>query len=166
MASVPGTDATGLLLVRLTVEPVAGAGPLSVTVPVDGPPPATDGGASASADTVGEGRTVSVTTLVVGGVVGKVAVTLTLVCAETAVDVSENVALELPAGTTTLAGTATTEGALLVRVTVVADVARASRLAVPVAGFPPSNSVGVIDRAGERVATQAPAAFEYSVCTS
>src|SRR5690348_15672068 len=47
--TVAGTDAScGLLLDRMTAVPPAGAGVLTVTVPVDAPPPGTVAGVSAN----------------------------------------------------------------------------------------------------------------------
>jgi len=55
-----------LLLVRVTAVPPVGAGPLSVTVPVEGDPPVTLAGLSAIAESVAEpaGATVSEAVLV------------------------------------------------------------------------------------------------------
>src|SRR5580704_18251195 len=47
--------AAGLLLESVTAAPPAGAGPLSVTVPVEFPPPITLGGFNVSAVRVGRG---------------------------------------------------------------------------------------------------------------
>ena len=59
--TLAGTVAAGLLLVSPTTTPPVGAGPLSVTVPVDGVPPTTLAGFTATEDNVtGTGVTVSV----------------------------------------------------------------------------------------------------------
>ena len=51
--TLPGTLATDVLLLpNVTTTPPEGAGPLRVTVPVDGFPPATEPGLSVSADRV------------------------------------------------------------------------------------------------------------------
>jgi hypothetical protein len=49
--TLAGTDAEGWLLERLTTTPLAGAGPESVTVPVEPAPPVTVDGSRPSADT-------------------------------------------------------------------------------------------------------------------
>jgi hypothetical protein len=59
--TLAGTVAAGLLLLSATTMPPVGAGPLSVTVPVDGLPPTTLLGFTATEDKVtGAGVTVSV----------------------------------------------------------------------------------------------------------
>jgi len=64
--TLAGTVAEAVkLLVSVTTEPPAGAGPESCTVPVEGLPPVTVLGASVSDEGVGEGRTVKVVVLVV-----------------------------------------------------------------------------------------------------
>jgi hypothetical protein len=66
MFMVAGTVATAtLLLDRDTSAPPAGAGPLSVTVPVDVVPPATLVGESSNDEAVGDSSTVSVPVTVV-----------------------------------------------------------------------------------------------------
>ncbi len=82
MVRVLGTVATlVLLLASVTTEPPAGAGPVSVSVAVDGLPPTTELGDSDTADGVGEGTTVSVAVLVAP----LVAEMVTAVCAVTLV---------------------------------------------------------------------------------
>jgi hypothetical protein len=44
ITTLPGTVTAGLLLLRLTVVPPEGAGPLMVSVPAEDWPPGTDGG--------------------------------------------------------------------------------------------------------------------------
>ena len=51
--TVAGTVAVDVLLERETTAPPMGAGPLSVTVPVEGDPPVTLAGFSVSEDRVG-----------------------------------------------------------------------------------------------------------------
>ena len=64
--TLAGTLAALLLLLRRTCAPPAGAGPLSVTVPVEDVPPITLAGLSVSDETVGSGTvTVRVAALLV-----------------------------------------------------------------------------------------------------
>jgi len=63
--TLEGTPAAPLLLESRTCAPPAGAGPLSVTVPEDCPPPITFGGFSVSEDTVGRGGGFTVRVIVV-----------------------------------------------------------------------------------------------------
>jgi len=51
--TLAGTDAAGLLLESVTCAPPAGAGPFSVTVPVEEPPPVTLVGLTVSDETAG-----------------------------------------------------------------------------------------------------------------
>ena len=61
-----GTVAAGLLLVRVTTAPPTGAGPLRVTVPVEGLPPITLVGFTVTEDMVtGTGVTIRVAFCVV-----------------------------------------------------------------------------------------------------
>src|SRR6202158_5694186 len=104
-ATLEGTLAAPLLLESATCAPPAGAGPLSVTVPVeDCTPPITLVGFSVSEETVGSGggATVSVADLVAPP---KAAEMVTVVGAPTALVFTGNVALVAPAGTATLEGT-------------------------------------------------------------
>ena len=57
--TLAGNTTAGLLLESVTCPPPAGAGPFSVTVPVEGLPPVTLAGLRASEETIG-GITVSV----------------------------------------------------------------------------------------------------------
>ena len=64
--TVGGTVAAGLLLVRVTTAPPTGAGPLRVTVPVEGLPPITLVGFTVAEDIVtGTGVTIRVAFCVV-----------------------------------------------------------------------------------------------------
>jgi len=63
--TLEGTLAALLLLESATWAPPAGAGPLSVTVPVEGVPPITPVGLSVSEETVGRGGGVTVRVMVV-----------------------------------------------------------------------------------------------------
>jgi hypothetical protein len=141
-----------LLLDRETTAPPVGAGPVSLTVPVDEVPPITDAG-------------LTVTPLPlpvrVGGVTVRVAVRLTLpaeavtttaVWAATGVVVVVNVAVVLPAATVTLAGTAATNELALDRVTTNPPVGAARvSVTVPSEVLPPTRDVGLNPRA-ERAA--------------
>ncbi len=51
--TLPGTVAVDVLLLRVTAAPPAGAGPLSVSVPVEEEPPLTVVGLSATDESVG-----------------------------------------------------------------------------------------------------------------
>src|SRR5258705_350438 len=63
--TLEGTLAAPLLLESAICAPPAGAGPLSVTVPVEGVPPITPVGLSVSEETVGRGGGVTVRVMVV-----------------------------------------------------------------------------------------------------
>ena len=103
--TLEGTLAAPLLLESMTCAPLAGAGALSVTVPVEVcRPPITLVGFSVSEETVGSGGgvTVSEADLVAPP---KAAEMVTVVGAPTALVFTGNVALVAPAGTATLEGT-------------------------------------------------------------
>lgn len=128
--TVAGTVALTLLLLKLTVTPTAGALVLRVSVATDGLPPRMLAGLRVSVEGMGA-LTVSEAVFVM---LPETALIVTLVSVVTALVATENVAVELPAATLTLAGTvaaplllesATTTGlptALLVRVTVPVEV--------------------------------------------
>jgi len=100
-----GTVAAALLpLERETVAPPAGAGPLNVTVPVEGDPPVTLVGFSVSEERVGRacGSTVSEAVLVTPAYDAEM---VTGVDAVTALVLTVNVALLAPAAIVTLADT-------------------------------------------------------------
>jgi hypothetical protein len=104
----------GLEELRDNGYPAVGAGPLSVTVPVDVPPPATLVGDTDRVDTAG-GWTVSDCAAVTPA---DVAETLTNVALDTGNVENIKEAEFAPAGTRTLDGTERTDGALLPRRTV------------------------------------------------
>src|SRR2546426_1222142 len=99
--TLAGTVAAELLLDSVTCAPPAGAGPFSVTVPVEFPPPVTVVGFSAS-----ERRAAGFTVRVAGRVTPLYKAEMVAdVDAATALVVTVNVALGAPAGTVTLAVT-------------------------------------------------------------
>jgi hypothetical protein len=142
--TLAGTVAAELLLESVTCAPPLGAGPFSVTVPVEGPsgPPTTLEGFRASEETTG-GVTVSEAVRVPL----PDAVIVTWVDAATALVVTGKVALVDPAGTVILAGTVATAGLLLERETTAPPLgAGPLSVTVPVEGFPPVTLVGLIVR--------------------
>jgi len=134
-----------LLLDRETTAPPLGAGPLSITVPVDGFPPLTLVGLTVSALRVGLGGGWGVT------VSGAVCVTpaydaeiVTGVELATAIVVTCTVARVSPAATVMLAGTVAAEVLLLDRETTVPPLgAGPLSITVPVDGLPPLTLVGL-----------------------
>src|SRR5437588_33051 len=99
--TMAGTLAAPLPLERVTCAPPAGAGPLSVTVPVeDCTPPTTLVGFSVSEATVG-GMTVSEADLLAPPYDAEMVITVDVA---TALVLTVNVAVVLSAGTTTLGG--------------------------------------------------------------
>lgn len=99
--TLDGTVALALLLCNETDRPVAGAGPVNVTVPVEGLPPTTEEGLMLTADNAG-GLIVSPACRLLDPYV---AVIVTGVELLTATVVTWNVALLALAATFTLAGT-------------------------------------------------------------
>ncbi len=146
MNTLDGTLAVPLLLERMTVTPPAGAGALSVTLPVeDCTPPMTVLGFKVSEDSVGGGGgagfTVSEAVLVTPA---KVAEIVTVVDALTALVLTVNVALVAPSATVTLEGTVATEVSLLESATCAPpDGAGPLSVTVPVEEFPPVTLVGL-----------------------
>src|SRR3989441_4149002 len=103
--TLAGTVAAVLSLDSVTCAPPAGAGPFSVTVPVEFPPPVTVVGFSAS-----ERRAAGFTVRVAGrGTPLQEAAMVDEVDAATALVVTVNVTLVAPTGTVTLAGTVAAE---------------------------------------------------------
>jgi hypothetical protein len=96
--TVEGMDTELRLLLRVTLNPAVGAGPLRFTVPVEEPPPATVVGLTVNP--------VNAAGLIVKDalidVVPRLAVILAVVFAVTPVVVIENVAAAVPDGITTL----------------------------------------------------------------
>jgi len=136
--TLAGTLALVLLLDSAITAPPEGAGPLNVTVPVEGLPPRTDVGLRVS-DTRVAGFTVKVTFLVVPLYIAEIVIS---VLAETPLVVTTKAAVSCPASTVTLAGT-WAAGLLLVSV-ITAPPAGAgmSSVTVPVEGLPPRTAVG------------------------
>lgn len=154
-----GTRArVALLLASVTVVAVVDAR-LSVTVPVELVPPRTDVGFRLSAlNVTGAWLTVRVAVFVT---VPAVAVITALVAALTAVVVTVNVAVDAPAETVTLAGTAAA-ALLLDRLTTIPPVgAGEPSVTVPVAFVPPFTDVGFT-----ATADRTPAGTEMDLATS
>ena len=127
-----------MLLLRVTRAPPLGAGPLSVSVPVDEVPPRTLAGLS-----VTELRLRAWTVSVAEAVPPSVAEILTLVFAETLDVVTVKVAVVAPAATVIEAGTCATTPLLVPRETEIPPVgALPLRVTVPVELLPPSRDVG------------------------
>jgi hypothetical protein len=162
--TLPGTVATErLLLDSDTTAPPAGAGPLSVTVPVEGFPPTTeDGLKDREASTTGGGSTGGSTVRGEDWVTPPyTAEMVTAVELGTAVVVTGNVVLALPPGTVTLPGTVATERLLLDSDTT-APPAGAGPLSVtvPVEPMPPTTENGLKDRETSIGKMSKPIAFE------
>jgi len=130
-----------LLLVRLTTAPPLGAGPLSITVPVEGFPPVTLVGFRLTEERVaGGGVTVSEAVWVPLPYVPEM---VTEVDAVTALVLTVNVVLLVPAGTVTLAATVAAAVLLLVRLTTAPPLgAGPLSVTVHVEGFPPVTLAG------------------------
>jgi hypothetical protein len=143
--TVAGTVAAEvLLLVSVTAVPPAGAGPLKVTVPWEAEPPVTLVGLSTRALAAG-GVTVRVAVLVTPPLAADI---VTVVEADTAVLVTVNVALVLPAVTVTVEGTVAADVLLLVSVTAVPPVgAGPLKVTVPWEVEPPVTLAGLSVRA-------------------
>jgi hypothetical protein len=140
------TDAGTLapvVLLRVTTNPPAGAGPSRMTVPVAPVPPVTAVGLTATALTLGM-VTINVAVCVAPPLA---AVIVTVVLVVTVDVLIVKVAVLCPASTVTDAGTGATLGALLVKVTVVLLTAGPSRVTVPVDGLPPASEVGLVETA-------------------
>jgi hypothetical protein len=136
--TVAGTVALETLEVNVTAAPPVEAGPVRVTVPVDGVPPATDVG-----DKVSDASPAAVMLRVAfADEVPRVAVRVAVVAVATAEVVTVKVALVAPAATLTVAGTV----ALVVldeSATAMPPVGAAlPRVTVPVADVPPKTVVG------------------------
>jgi hypothetical protein len=135
--------AAGLLLCRETETPPVGAGPVSVTVPVEGLPPITLVGLRLR-DVRLTGASVMVKVAVC--VEPKEPVMVTAVLVLTAFVVMAKVALVFPPATTTVAGVCAAPVLLLDSATVAPPVgAGPLRVTVPVAPVPPTTVVGLTE---------------------
>ncbi len=103
MVKPAGTNAAGLLVIKLTVKPAGGAGPLKTKVPTKFMPPVTELGFSVSERTLA-GLTVNMPFTLLAP---SVAVTVTIVAVVTPTVVAVNVCDVPCAGIKTLAGTVT-----------------------------------------------------------
>src|SRR6266850_6812332 len=143
-ATVEGTlAAVVLLLESVTCAPPVGAGPLSVTVPVEEFPPVTLVGFSVSEERVGGGGGAGVTVSEADLVAPlKVAEMATVADAATALVLTVKVALVAPAATVTLEGTLA--AVLLLESVTCAPPVGAGPLSVtvPLEEFPPVTLVG------------------------
>lgn len=142
MDTVPGTVAFALVEAKAIVRPLAGAGLLMDTVPVEEAGPTTVLGLSARVVRVG-----AVTVRVAVGVCPNLLPDMvTCVFVETPTVVMVKVPLVLPAGTVTVAGTVATAVLLEAMLTVKPPVgAGLSMVRVPVEITPPSTEVGLTD---------------------
>ena len=142
--TLAGTVAAAVLpLIRETDAPPLGAGPLSVTVPVEGDPPVTLMGLSAMAESVAEpgGATLSEAILVTPAYIAEMVTAVELV---TALVLTVNVALLAPAATVTLAGTVAAAVLPLERETATPPLgAGPLSVTVPVEGDPPVTLMGL-----------------------
>ena len=131
--------AAALLLIKVTVKPVGGAGPLKTNVPTEPMPPVTETGLNVS-DEMTAGLTVNVPFTLLAP---SVAVTVTTVCVATPTVVAVNVCDVLPAGTVTVPGTVT-DGLPLFKETVIPPAGATWLIVtVPVELVPPVTAAGV-----------------------
>src|SRR3954470_23012222 len=131
--------------------------PVKVTVPVAAPPPTTLVGATDTAVSDGPAGVAWLTTSVaVRGTLAIAAVMVTNVSGAAALVVIVNVADDEPAGTTTVAGTAATFGALLNSSTVVGTVSAKSVVTVPCELAPSRTWSGFTDNDEMKLARAVP----------
>ena len=141
--TLTGTAATEvLLLLIVTRPPPAGAGPFSVTVPVDELPPRTDVGFNVTALSVaGTGVTVNEPVLVLFAYDAEMLMELLLATGEV---VTVNVTVLAFAGTIMLTGTVAIELSLLLSATKAPDEgAGPFRVTVPLDELPPTTGFGL-----------------------
>ena len=147
--TLAGTAATDeFALLRLTNAPPLGAALVKVTVPFAvALPPTTELGLTLTAERLAGGGVVDAgvtVSVVVRLTPPSVAVMTTLVLAVTAEVVTEKVAVDAPAATVTLAGTAATDEFALLRVTNAQPLgAPLFKVTVPVDAFPPTTALGL-----------------------
>ena len=135
--TLAGTVAAAVLeLVSVTTTPPVGAGPVSVTVPVEGFGPTTDTGLNASEESAG-GSTVRGAAFVTPEYVAEM---LNVAEVVRVFVVIVNVAEVAPAATVTLDGTVAAEVFALVRLTDTVEVAGTVSVTVPVTGLPPATA--------------------------
>ena len=140
--TLAGTIATKELLARVTAIPAAGAGPVSIIVPVEPDPPTTLVGDKASDKAIGA-FTVKVAVLAPL----KVTVMPTDVFVGTALVVIRNVAVDAPPGTVTAPATDATEGLALATTTEIPSLgAGPVSVTVPLEFAPPRTVVGDNER--------------------
>jgi hypothetical protein len=138
IVTVAGTFAEVELLVSFTVNPALGAGPVSITVPVEETDPATLVGLSVT-DESPAGLTVSVVVCVVLPLVAVIFATCWL---DTDAVVTVNVVELCPAATVTEAGTVTPELLLFSVIGIPPEPAAPLNMTVPVEEIPPTTAVG------------------------
>jgi len=130
-----------VVLVRVTVKPAGGAGPLSMTVPIEPLPPVTELELNVN-DIIAAGFTVSIALLLVTSVA--VTVTAGFGAVATPTVVALKVCDDCPAAIAILAGTITTDGAELVKETVTPPAGAAwLSVTVPVELVPPVTVAGL-----------------------
>jgi len=138
--TVGGTCAAAFELVTVTVIPPAGAIPVSITVAVDAPPPVKVVGLSVRVDITG-GLTVSFAVLVTLPLAAEIVATTEAATAEVVI---ANVAVFVPAGTVTMAGTCAAASELVIAMSAPPEGALPVRVIVPVADTPPVTVAGEI----------------------
>lgn len=133
-----GTVTVDKFEVRVTTAPPAGAGPVKVTVPVEFAPPATLVGDTLIVDSFAA-ATIRVLVFVVDPNVAEMVTVSFDACALVAI---LNVAVVLPAGTVTEAGSVTSEALELSAMTAPPEGATPVSVTVPTEGEPPIRELG------------------------
>jgi hypothetical protein len=145
--TLAGTVATLLLLESDTENPPDGAAAVSVTVPCDPFPPATDAGLTETAESAAGGGTGTTVNVAVRVAVPLLAVIVTGVDVVTALVPIANVAVVEPCATVTLAGTVATVLLLESDTANPPDGAAAVSVTVPCDPFPPTTDDGLTETA-------------------